>query len=90
MQGFHWKCSDCGWLGEPAEALHAPHPFVDQPSSDEIVGCPECREVNTMQMVCDEPGCREVKTCGFNTDAGYRQTCGKHYQAALSATANAG
>lgn len=82
MDGFYWKCSECGWIGKPDDALHAHHPFSPPPSSDEIVGCPKCYEVNTMQMVCDEPGCKEVKTCGFPTDAGYRQTCGKHYIAA--------
>jgi hypothetical protein len=27
---------------------------------------------------CDEPGCTEQRTCGFPTDKGYRNTCGKH------------
>ncbi len=31
--------------------------------------------------ICDEPGCRELATCGYQTPSGYRRTCGKHFNA---------
>lgn len=70
------KCQSCDWAGNENETLVA-NPF--DPRYD-LVGCPECFEVNTMELVCDEPGCIEIKSCGFPTPDGYRMTCGKHYR----------
>ena len=70
-------CSSCDWSGLEKETLTAANPF--DPRCD-LVGCPECFEVNTMETVCDEPGCIEIKSCGFPTSEGYRMTCGKHYR----------
>jgi len=34
-------------------------------------------------MLCDEPGCLELSTCGFPVPGGaYRRTCGEHYRLA--------
>lgn len=70
-------CNDhrCGWQGTEAEMLRADHPF--QPGV-EILGCPKCRETDTLRYACDEPGCWKEATCGTPTLDGYRSTCGKH------------
>lgn len=70
-------CSDykCNWHGTSEEVLMAPNPFDP---SDEILGCPKCKQVNTVQVACDEPDCWEPVTMGTPTPTGYRQTCGRH------------
>lgn len=65
----------CGWRGTEAEMLRADHPL--QPGV-EILGCPWCRETDTLRGACDEPNCWEEATCGTPTPGGYRSTCGKH------------
>lgn len=66
-------CDECGWHG--TEPLKAPSPFE---ADAVILGCPECKEVNTMQIACDEEGCWKQATCGTPTPSGYRGTCGMH------------
>jgi len=56
--------------------LKAKNPFD---KTEEIWGCPKCFSINTLVRVCDEPNCKEVVTCGWRSDKGYRQTCGKHW-----------
>jgi hypothetical protein len=68
-------CEECGWLGQDSEMLKAPSPFDPEHT---IVGCPRCREVETLVVACDEPGCSAKVTCGTPTPDGYRNTCGKH------------
>ena len=81
------KCDErhCGWHGLDDEILIAPNPF----DSDEMLqGCPNCKQVNCMLVVCDEPDCWSEVSCGWptldgepcnsGTGNGYQQTCGKH------------
>ena len=70
-----FKCEDCGWIGNEDEVLVSPNPFDP---ADQVCGCPKCQSVQSMQLVCDEPGCAELATCGFPVGDGYRHTCGKH------------
>ncbi len=70
-----WLCNDCGWNGAGDEYLVAPNPFD---SEEEITGCPRCRQVNTLEQACDEPGCRRRATCGTPAASGYRNTCYEH------------
>lgn len=72
-----WKCQECAVV--VSEYLVAPNPFD---ATDSIIGCPNCKSVNSLLEVCDEPGCAEYSSCGFPTPTGYRRTCGKHYQEA--------
>lgn len=59
------------------ELLVATHPFDD---SATVVGCPRCKEAEKVRLVCDEPGCFELQTCGWPTgNGGYRMTCSKHW-----------
>lgn len=71
------KCGDfrCGWKGQASDILTAPHPFHP---NDTISGCPKCRDVETLECVCDEPGCWETVSAGTPTPEGYRSTCHKH------------
>ena len=63
----------CGWRG--TEALTAPNPFD---AEDTIAGCPKCKEINSLLVACDEPGCWNEASCGTPVANGYRHTCGKH------------
>ena len=65
----------CDWKGDDSEMLRAPHPFD---LADEVVGCPNCKDIGTLAEVCDEPGCWEVSTMGTPTGEGYRRTCFNH------------
>jgi len=70
-----WLCSEwrCGWVGK--EYLVAPDPFNE---GCKIAACPNCREIGTLVLCCDEPGCDKESTCGTNTESGYRRTCFAH------------
>lgn len=77
-----YRCSECRAVSIPeSEWLTAPNPFDD---SDVVIGCPECKSVNSSVLLCDEDGCNEDWSCGFptgdNTDryGGYRGTCSEH------------
>lgn len=68
-------CEECGWRGADAELLRASNPF----DPDEgMVGCPDCKEPNSMVFACDEPGCWAQVSCGTSTATGYRSTCYRH------------
>lgn len=75
MLSQKWKCRDCDWLGLGSKLLQAPNPFA---TGEIMVGCPDCREPNSMTMACDEPECKSEATCGTPTPAGYRHTCYRH------------
>lgn len=72
-------CSGCGHHCTVELLLRAQHPFDPD---DFVEGCPECLSVDHFEIVCDEPGCRQVASCGFPTRNGYRNTCGEHFRAA--------
>jgi hypothetical protein len=65
----------CNWHGDSDEVLRAKNPFDD---SDDIEGCPKCKEIGSVVQACDEPGCWKEVTCGTPTPDGYRSTCGEH------------
>ncbi len=69
------KCAHCSWCGTSADVLRSTSPF-DQ--KEELWGCPKCKSVNTLYLVCDEQGCCEYSTIGTPTPAGYRTTCAEH------------
>lgn len=85
---LRWKCKECGWIGNGAELLSAPNPWDADLS---IIGCPECKDTEGFDNICDEPGCDRYAGCGWKPqDAPYRRTCSKHmgehhYSAALAA-----
>lgn len=76
------KCtaSFCNWRGHEEDILQGINPFD---ASDTLDGCPECKGIETINYVCDEPGCWEPISCGTPTSEGYRQTCGEHIQSRL-------
>lgn len=69
------KCTKCYWKGKNQGILKAKNPFNP---SELIQGCPQCRSVDTIIDVCDEPNCWLNISCGTPTKEGYRSTCGKH------------
>lgn len=69
------SCSECNWQGHENEVLIAPNPFN---LSDNVKGCPKCYGINSINRICDEPGCLKITTCRFSTVNGYRRTCGRH------------
>lgn len=72
----------CGWHGLEHEALVAKSPFSD----DDLVACPECKEVGTLVVACDEPGCWKEASCGTPIPGGYRRTCFDHRPKELGET----
>jgi len=75
LKELHFKCKECGKITKTY--LKAKNPFN---KTDDIFGCPNCKGINTLYRICDEPNCKEIAICGFPTDKGYRNTCGKHYK----------
>jgi hypothetical protein len=71
------KCSErrCNWRGQDDELLRGKNPFD---ADDIVIGCPECKRIDSIVCVCDEDGCWDKVTCGTPTPDGYRNTCGKH------------
>jgi hypothetical protein len=74
MRNKH-RCTECQEKLQLEQILTAPNPFDPE---DRVSGCPKCKAVNSMELVCDEPDCWKVVSCGTPTDAGYRHTCGNH------------
>lgn len=68
-------CDDCRWCGLMAEVLTTENPFDP---GDALLGCPACKQVNTIRYACDEPDCWKAVTCGTPTNTAYRNTCGQH------------
>jgi hypothetical protein len=71
------KCRECEWIGETTQLLQAENPFE---LGDTLYGCPKCRSVNCFIRLCDEQGCTRDASCGWPSEEGYRQTCGKHWK----------
>lgn len=78
------RCMSCGWQGDSAEVdmVIDPRPKTNQLAEKWSV-CPECRTPESIQKVCDEPGCDREATCGWVHGRGepeeiYRWTCGSH------------
>ena len=77
-----WECNNCLFIISKDEWLTAPSPF----NADEMLkACPYCWQcTDGFALVCDEPGCTRLATCGWPTGAaddewgGYRHTCGYH------------
>jgi hypothetical protein len=51
----------CGWQGVDDPSHTKPDP---ESPGDEIAVCPECKSVDTLIVVCDEPGCWEPVAVG--------------------------
>jgi len=73
-----WRCSECYWTGPEGALLIGPNPFAPDES---VVGCPDCKGIDTAEMMCDVDGCKNLTSCGWPSDAGYRHTCHEHYPA---------
>lgn len=70
-------CECCQWHGVFSEILTAKNPFDE---SEEIHGCPNCKTIDSCNVVCDEPECWYPAIGGFPTETIYRNTCSKHYR----------
>ncbi len=68
-------CEKCFSRFREADFLTAPDPFVPL---NEIRACPMCKSIEQFSKICDEPGCRELASCGTPHPDGYRHTCHKH------------
>jgi hypothetical protein len=68
-------CRECEWKGTTYELLHAPNPFS---AEEQVMGCPQCFSVESMDSACEREGCWKLYSCGTPTLGGYAQTCGQH------------
>lgn len=76
MSEERWSCKEClKWIGATGELLTAPNPFDPD---DTIYGCPQCKSIDSMIQVCDEPGCTSVASGGTPHPGGYKMHCHKH------------
>jgi len=69
------KCGVCSWIGELGNTLLADNPFNP---IETIYGCHQCKSVNSIYTVCDEPECTELATFLAVTNDGERNTCFQH------------
>lgn len=65
----------CGWNGREPETLKAPHPWIE---GETLMGCPACKDTDSLYAICDEAGCLKEVSCGWPSENGCRQTCGSH------------
>lgn len=70
-------CSECGSITSEDRILTAPHPFRE---SFSVSGCPDCQEIETLGLCCEESKCKKKATCGTPTNDAYRNLCGEHYR----------
>lgn len=69
-------CKECKWQGRSSDLLEDRNPFQNWTP---IFGCPNCNEINSTVIACDEEGCWEPQTCGTPIPPdGYRLTCRAH------------
>ena len=70
-----YKCCECSEIVSEGEVLRAPSPFD---ATDILIGCPNCKSVDSFELLCDEPGCNNTVVCGWPSPQGYRRTCHQH------------
>ena len=77
------KCKACHHVTEYKDVLKAPSPFLPE---DTLKACPACKLCDEgFYVLCDEPGCMRVVSCGWFTGdksdewGGYRRTCREHW-----------
>ena len=75
-KSVRWKCTECGDIFIDSQILKGTNPFDKEL---ECHGCPVCFSLDAFNKCCDEPGCKQVATCGTPVKNGYRQTCGEHF-----------
>jgi hypothetical protein len=71
-----WACTECGWVGTEEMKLRAPSPFDKTVT---ITGCPQCREIERFEPLCEAVGCEDLGVSGGHpSPEGYRLTCWAH------------
>lgn len=70
-----WKCEECGEI--TYEPLRALSPFDPD---DELIGCPNCKSVNTLVGACQIAECTLAASSGNTNCYGFRYvwTCWGH------------
>ena len=76
MAVVKYTCEECGWNGTEGQVLRAPNPFADD--TETMIGCPDCREPNSMRRSCEHKDCWQAAGCGTKHSGGYAWTCYKH------------
>lgn len=71
-----WGCKVCGWIGPREALLEAPNPFDP---AQKITGCPDCKDVEQFDRMCDAEHCASPSSIGAPwKDGVYRFTCHEH------------
>lgn len=70
-----YKCNSCWAICSYDEMLVVSNPYD---ASKDIEICPTCKDSECFDMMCDEPGCLNIRSCGTPTESGYRMVCYKH------------
>lgn len=73
----HVRCTNCDYIIPINKMLTAKNPFD---AKDKITGCPMCKQVNTMVIICEIEGCKNYLAAGMKINENYRLLCSKHFQ----------
>jgi len=69
-------CLECGAMHFDYELLIGMNPFDN---SDDVWGCPSCKQINTQVTACSHIDCKGRASNGQKHDDGvYRWTCYEH------------
>lgn len=73
-----WRCNECGQAHEESQLLTAPNPFAP---TEEIYGCPNCKEIGSFRLICQVGDCENDASCGRARFRGFRYAhlCGVHF-----------
>lgn len=76
-----FRCKECGWVGPEGAIVRFSDPEL--PSNFwNIYPAPACRAAESLENMCDEPGCVAVASLGYPVgDDDYRRTCYQHWAA---------
>lgn len=69
-------CGECGAVIRHGDKLTAESPFDPE---DIVIGCPECRMIDTLIRLCDRPGCTNSAVFGKPSGTDYIFVCNKHH-----------
>lgn len=70
-----WRCKECDQIC--VTPLSAVNPFDE---GDVISGCPNCKDVNTLEQACQFDGCKQNASIGTPGGYAYRYfwSCHRH------------
>ena len=69
------RCSECCWTGDRSAVLEGLNPFD---STQVVEACPDCKEINRLEIACHVSDCPKLGEYGAPTPDGYVLSCHEH------------